>query len=410
MSVYKVPQDVEADDKLLGPFNFRQFIYLMVSAGLIMLGVFLFQIFPGLIIIPAPFLIFFLALALPLRKDQPMEMYLAAIVSFHTKPRKRFWKSDGIEHLIEISAPVNTGEDRTKQIRGEEAIRRFSYLADIVDTQGWAIKHAVAQDSNVHQDIIAEGNTAGDIFEDRAGRIDSMLQNSNNFRKQQIMQNMNTARNLADYTSSNTDQIQAQTFAQKSAIDLYADSLERAQNAKQSQYLNWNPETQSQPSNIQNSQNFSGGQVSNSQNWSAQPQNSTQNYNSQPFENPPQTQNTFENPQIQYNPYPSSMRQTVISPNGKRNISNSPTPNFEPSVQQIQPIQTFENTLPPIQEPQVPQSPAQINPEEISPEIKRLVSEGEGLSIETIARQAKKIEQKNEIDLKNNEEVVISLR
>ena len=27
MAVYKVPQDVEADDKLIGPFSFRQFIY-----------------------------------------------------------------------------------------------------------------------------------------------------------------------------------------------------------------------------------------------------------------------------------------------------------------------------------------------------------------------------------------------
>ena len=105
MSVYKVPQDVEADDKLLGPFNFRQFIYLMVAGGLIALAIFLFQIFPGLIIIPAPFIIFFLVLSLPLKKDQPMELYLAAVLSFYIKPNKRIWQADGVEHLIEISAP-----------------------------------------------------------------------------------------------------------------------------------------------------------------------------------------------------------------------------------------------------------------------------------------------------------------
>ena len=33
MSTYKVPQDVEADDKLLGPFSFRQFVYLMIVAA-----------------------------------------------------------------------------------------------------------------------------------------------------------------------------------------------------------------------------------------------------------------------------------------------------------------------------------------------------------------------------------------
>ena len=31
MSVYKVPQDVEAEDKLLGPFSFRQFIFLIIA-------------------------------------------------------------------------------------------------------------------------------------------------------------------------------------------------------------------------------------------------------------------------------------------------------------------------------------------------------------------------------------------
>ena len=35
MAQYKVPQDVEADDKLLGPFSFRQFVYLLIAGGLI---------------------------------------------------------------------------------------------------------------------------------------------------------------------------------------------------------------------------------------------------------------------------------------------------------------------------------------------------------------------------------------
>ncbi|MCF0232804.1 MAG: PrgI family protein, partial [Enterococcus sp.] len=39
MAQYKVPQNVEADDKLLGPFSFRQFIYLLVAAGGIALAV-----------------------------------------------------------------------------------------------------------------------------------------------------------------------------------------------------------------------------------------------------------------------------------------------------------------------------------------------------------------------------------
>ena len=57
MAQYKVPQDVEADDKLLGPFSFRQFVYLLIAGGLVALAVLLFQLFPLLAIIPLPFII-----------------------------------------------------------------------------------------------------------------------------------------------------------------------------------------------------------------------------------------------------------------------------------------------------------------------------------------------------------------
>ena len=53
MAIYKVPQDVEAEDKLLGPFTFRQFIYLLIVAAMGFLAFVLWQILPILAIIPA---------------------------------------------------------------------------------------------------------------------------------------------------------------------------------------------------------------------------------------------------------------------------------------------------------------------------------------------------------------------
>ena len=105
MAQYKVPQDVEADDKLLGPFNFRQFIYLLIVAALIALAWALFQLFPIFAILPIVPAIFLLILALPLRKDQPMETYVAALISFYTKPNKRFWNPGQRESTIQITAP-----------------------------------------------------------------------------------------------------------------------------------------------------------------------------------------------------------------------------------------------------------------------------------------------------------------
>ena len=85
MAVYKVPQDVEADDKLIGPFSFRQFIYLIIVAMASALAWGLGQLFIPLAIIPLPLILFFGAIALPLRKDQPMEIYMAAMWSFLLK-------------------------------------------------------------------------------------------------------------------------------------------------------------------------------------------------------------------------------------------------------------------------------------------------------------------------------------
>src|SRR5690606_34182414 len=140
MAVYKVPQDVEADDKLIGPFSFRQFIYLIVVALSIAMAWGLGQLFLPLAVIPLPLIVFFGALALPLRKDQPMEIFLAAMVSFYLKPRKRIWDPDGLDSLVEITVPKTIEVVRSKDISQAEAQQRFSYLAQVVDSQGWAVR------------------------------------------------------------------------------------------------------------------------------------------------------------------------------------------------------------------------------------------------------------------------------
>ncbi|MBQ6127991.1 PrgI family protein, partial [Candidatus Saccharibacteria bacterium] len=142
MAQYKVPQDVEADDKLIGPFSFRQFVYLLIAAGLIALTVGLFQLFPLLAIIPILPALFFVVLALPLKKDQPMETYLAAIVSYYLKPRTRLWTPGQKESTILITAPKIVEDVRTRDLSQEEATHRLSFLADIVDSEGYAIKGA----------------------------------------------------------------------------------------------------------------------------------------------------------------------------------------------------------------------------------------------------------------------------
>ena len=187
MAVYKVPQDVEADDKILGPFSFRQFIYLIIVclAGAMAWG--LGSLFLPLFVIPLPVMLFFGALALPLRKDQPMETYLAAMVSFYLKPHKRLWDPDGIDSLIEITAPKIPEVQRTKDISQDEARRRLSYLSEVVDTQGWAVRgiNVPAPNSAMLSDAYFEAQQTEDIMGDEnalSKRLELQLAKSNSTR------------------------------------------------------------------------------------------------------------------------------------------------------------------------------------------------------------------------------------
>lgn len=173
MAVYKVPQDVEADDKLIGPFSFRQFIYLIIVAAAGAIGYFLSQLFLPLFIVVVPVVIFFGALALPLRKDQPMETYLAALVSFYLKPRKRLWIPDGVQTLVQITAPKVVEVQRTKDFNEDEAERRLSYLASIVDSRGWAVRGVQGQGpsspGSMTSDAYFEAQQAPDMLDSTSG-------------------------------------------------------------------------------------------------------------------------------------------------------------------------------------------------------------------------------------------------
>lgn len=195
MAVYKVPQDVEADDKLIGPFTFRQFIYLIIVALLIAIAWWMGQLFIGLIIFPLPFIVFFGALALPLRKDQPMEVYLAAMVSFYLKPHKRLWDADGIDSLIEITVPKTVEFQLTKDISSNEAVQRLGYLAQIVDSQGWAVRGQGVQapNSSVSNDVYFESQQVEDVLDSSASvaqSLDYMISQSDAKRHQEMVNRM----------------------------------------------------------------------------------------------------------------------------------------------------------------------------------------------------------------------------
>lgn len=133
MGQYKVPQDVEAEDKLIGPLSLRQFIYIIIAlawGGLMwrILGFNLIIMFIAIVPVSG----FFILLGVGRRQEQSFENYFVALVRFTFIPRIRLWDKDLAQDMIVKDEPkkqeVITHKNVTKG--------SLQQLALIMDTHG----------------------------------------------------------------------------------------------------------------------------------------------------------------------------------------------------------------------------------------------------------------------------------
>ena len=141
MATYKVIQDIEAEDKLIWLFSFRQFVYLLIALFFVYIS-YLFISVHGwfLDIITGPVVLFFGTLAYPLGKDQPMEVWVLAKIRFLLVPRKRIWTQSGTKNLVTITVPKKIEEIKTNNLNQDQVKSRLQALANTLDTRGWVVK------------------------------------------------------------------------------------------------------------------------------------------------------------------------------------------------------------------------------------------------------------------------------
>lgn len=356
MSVYKVPQDVEAEDKLLGPFSFKQFIFLIIAVMGIGMAYGLSKILLPLAIIPLPAILLFGALALPLKKDQPMEVYLGAVISFILKPKVRLWKPDGIESLVDIIIPPVTDENLNKGFDQQEVERRMSYLAQVVDSQGWAVRGVNNPESPLRQELYNEAQTVNDLLDEnnaRSQQIGSLMSQSDMRRRQEMVYRMHNPTPAQPAIIQPTAQPQASqpTPVIQPILSTPQQSVPEPLVAPAPQIIN--PVTTVQVANE-------------------------------------------DEPVLTIDPYPNSMKQAVLSP-----VSDD-SPAIAPSTPTSVP-EPVDNNFVPV-EPTKQEIDSSIGT--ISPAIMNLAN-NKDLSIEVIQREANRIDKRaRELE----EEVVISLR
>lgn len=148
MAVYKVIQDIEAEDKLLGPLTLKGFIYAAIAAVLAFINFRLLVAssmgpirWPFILIFALP-MILFGVLAAPLGREQPTEVWLLSRVRFFLKNHVRVWDQSGMNHLVTITVPKKIERILTKNFSQTEVKSRLEALASTLDSRGWVIKDA----------------------------------------------------------------------------------------------------------------------------------------------------------------------------------------------------------------------------------------------------------------------------
>lgn len=221
MATYKVIQDIEAEDKLIGWMTPRQTIYaavvmvsgfigfLLATNGAWWLSIFL-----------LPHMVLFAVLAGPFVHDQPSEVWLLAKIKFFLLPRKRIWDQSGLKELVTITVPKKIERKLTDGLSQTEVKSRLSALANTIDSRGWAVKnvnvnlyaqpdYAMAGsdrliDTNIlPQDVPNFEVTAqDDILDERsnpvAQHLDQMIAQSTQAHRQQVVQQMKNPQPKAD--------------------------------------------------------------------------------------------------------------------------------------------------------------------------------------------------------------------
>lgn len=215
MSTYKVIQDIEAEDKLVGPLSFRQFVYFLIAA---FLGYLCFiSVAKGaafLLIIFFPPMAFCLFFAFPWTPDQPTEVWALARLRFLVKSRKRVWDQSGVKEFVTVTVPKKIERTYTDGLSQSEVRSRLGALASTLDSRGWAVKNAYLNDGVPHSladnsdrlvnlsampqevsnfDIRPEDDILDERNNNTAYHMDQMVDASAKARRQQLEQRMQAA-------------------------------------------------------------------------------------------------------------------------------------------------------------------------------------------------------------------------
>jgi hypothetical protein len=207
MATYKVIQDIEAEDKFVGPLTLKQFVFAMTGCFFAWVSFMFVTTFIYGLAISLPLCLFGFFMAFPWSKEQPTDVWVLAKIRFYFKPKVRIWDQAGRQDLVTITAPKKIEKHLTKDFSETEVKSRLKALAETIDSRGWVVKHAAAGtltqvitptdrlvDTGIilPQQIVDKADDVPDIMDNT--RVDGMLDETDDRRRNDLIEKMDQIR------------------------------------------------------------------------------------------------------------------------------------------------------------------------------------------------------------------------
>lgn len=132
---FQVPQFIEIEDKVIGPFSFKQFIYLGGGTGICFV---LLRLLPTILawFLIIPIAGFSIALAFYRVNNRPFINVVESFFKFYASPRLFIWKRDSAEKPSEKSKMASAYLQATVPTIGKSKLKDMTWQIDARKNEG----------------------------------------------------------------------------------------------------------------------------------------------------------------------------------------------------------------------------------------------------------------------------------
>ena len=102
---YQVPQNIDMEDKIIGPLTLIQFLYLLVGGIIDYLLLLSLKTSFVFWILAIPIALISLALTFLKIQDQPISHFIRAGLVYLSRPKIRLWKRQGLAPIVILAKP-----------------------------------------------------------------------------------------------------------------------------------------------------------------------------------------------------------------------------------------------------------------------------------------------------------------